>query len=122
MARRNRLAILVLVAVGLIMVGVGTLTAYRARENSKGMRAAVAKLGLHELLQRQRVCELGTGSGLDPAYCTQVGWAIASQPLQLVDLSPDDSAEYEHDKRSIEWSGKSALPCLPGGSVCMAVP
>ena len=115
-----------LVVLGLIAIAVGTFTAHRSRENTRAMRAAVAKLKFAELLQRQRACELDgattalfTAAPLDrgPAYCEAVTHAIASQPLQLVDVPPDvakfplpkpeDPEAQEHDRRAIEWRGKT---------------
>jgi hypothetical protein len=139
-AKHFRIAIMVLVASGLVAIGAGSFAAHRGRANARAMRASVAKLNLHELLHRERACERGTVTGPDPAYCQAVARAVASQPLQLVDVrpdlvvrlpGPDQLAAYEHDPRSIAWPGKAAPTnhnlrqapaCSPVGSVCMVEP
>jgi hypothetical protein len=122
---RDRVAVTIVLAV-LCVLAVLALTAHRGRENARAMRSAVAKLGLPELLRQLHRCEIeaqvsrGSGSrgGVsDPAYCQEVTHAVASQPLQLVDVSPDittpkplepdDPAAKEQDRRAIRWPGKT---------------
>jgi hypothetical protein len=111
---KRSLAFAVLVVLGLIAVGAATVAAHRGREHAQSLRASVAKLPLPALLRSEHACE--RDPALDPAYCQAVTHAIASQPLQLVEVPPNvvspfaeprPVTTYEHDHRSIAWPGKS---------------